>query len=328
MSTVLLDNSVGNFAAWRLSITENVSRLKFGTHAAHLQQSIGAPTFRQPPQPNDLDEFGNFSYAHATQATSADATAPPTTGTTLTTSGQTFFRQDLSAFNTERDKFQTQGLELYEFIMARISPASKLLAKTQPGFSNAVLNNCPHELMKTLESSHQTSSATKSLAALTHLLTIRQNPTVQSHPDLVDQINNAFQQVSTCWESKTNPGFVSLEDIRGAAYLSSLHPATYAAPKERFLAANPDLRGINALQLQQSFQTYTIALDLDHQDNSTALLALKEPMYCPLCYERTKRQGLAKKFTGHGVPGKEPCRSGKATANNQLKTTEDATAQS
>ena len=123
--------------------------------------------------------------------------------------------------------------------MGKISPASKLLAKTQPGFANAVRDNSPHELMKTLASSHETSSATKSLAVLTHLLTIRQNPTVQSHPNLVDQINNAFQQVITCWESQTKPGFIAIEDLRGAAYLNSLRPATYAAPKERFLAANP-----------------------------------------------------------------------------------------
>ena len=142
---------MGNFAAWpKLEPADkNVSRLKFGLHAVHLQQSKSAP-----PQTNNLDEFGNYSYEHATQATSADSTALPTTGTTLTICGQTFFRQDLSTYYTEFDKLKTQGLELFEFLMTRIFPASKLLAKTQPGFSDAVPNNCPHELMKTLASSH------------------------------------------------------------------------------------------------------------------------------------------------------------------------------
>ena len=51
----LLDNSVSNFTAWRLSISENVSRLKFGAHAVHLTLSQDAPTFRARPQIDDVN---------------------------------------------------------------------------------------------------------------------------------------------------------------------------------------------------------------------------------------------------------------------------------
>ena len=93
--------------------------------------------------------------------------------------------------------------------------------------------------MATLAASHQTSSATRSLSALAHFLSIRQNG--QSHPNLIDKINTAFDHVATCWESPIHAGYIVTEDLRAAAYFNALDASLYAAPKERFLAANPIL---------------------------------------------------------------------------------------
>ena len=90
---------------------------------------------------------------------------------------------------------------------------------------------------------------------------------------LVDHVNTAFHQAILCWPSPTQPGYIAVKDLRAAAYLNALDPTVYAAPKERFLSANPDLRGVNALELQQTFQTYSIALDID-ANTRTSLIAI------------------------------------------------------
>ena len=305
--SIILDNTVGNFAAWQMSIFENASRLKYGQHAIHLSASLGAPIFREPPNADDIAVHGNYEYEHVPDPAVADP-QPLLMGIPgrLTISGQTFFRQDTAAHHTEFNKFQQQGLELYEMLFTTISLSSKMLAKTQPTYLVAVQNNCPHILFTTLAASHQRSSATRSLNSLTALLSIRQNGL--SHPMLVDHVNNTFDQVILCWQSPTQPGYIAVEDLRAAAYLNALDQTIYAAPKERFLSANPDLRGVNALELQQTFQTYSIALDID-ANTPTSLIAITSSNvpYCPLCFQR-----IGRKITTHGVPGKDACRSGKS----------------
>ena len=123
---------------------------------------------------------------------------------------QTFFRQDTAAHHMEFNKFQQQGLELYEMLSTTISLSSKMLAKTQPTYLVAVQNNCPHILFTMLAASHQCSSATRSLNSLTVLLSIRQNGL--SHPMLVDHVNTAFDQAILCWQSPTQPGYIAVED--------------------------------------------------------------------------------------------------------------------
>ena len=308
----ILDNSQGNFASWRETLFEQVSILKYGDHAVCLITSAPAPVFRPCPSVDAVTIYGTYEYQHM----DAPAADPATITNTLligipgrlTICGQTFFRQDTASYTAEKDKFNIQGLELFELVISKISQTSKLIAKTQPGYSRAMQTNCPHELMATLAASHQTSSATRSLSALANFLSIRQNG--QSHPNLVDKINTAFDHVVTCWESPIHAGYIATEDLRAAAYLNALDASLYAAPKERFLAANPDLRGTNALQLQQTIQTYSVALDLDNQEPPTVLYASDEVPYCLLCFERTKKLGNPRKFTNHGVPGKEACKNG------------------
>ena len=58
--SIILDNTVGNFAAWQMSIFENASRLKYGQHAVHLSASLGAPTFREPPNADDIAVHVNY----------------------------------------------------------------------------------------------------------------------------------------------------------------------------------------------------------------------------------------------------------------------------
>ena len=107
----LLDNSVSNSTAWRLSISENVSRLKFGAHAVHLTLSQDAPTFRARPQIGDVNIHGSYEYEHtpvpvvpiAPDDSALDlASLQPITQLVgipgrLTICGQTFFRQDTAA---------------------------------------------------------------------------------------------------------------------------------------------------------------------------------------------------------------------------------------
>ena len=107
----------------------------YGTHAVHLSLSLDTPFFRAPPRTDGVHEFGTSEYEHANRANSADPTVLRTVGTQgrLTTCGQTFYHQDLSAYRADVEKFQ-QGLGLFEFLMGKTtSPASKLLANPQPG---------------------------------------------------------------------------------------------------------------------------------------------------------------------------------------------------
>lgn len=315
MSTTILDNNEGNFATWRDALYEQVSQLKYGEHATCLITAAPAPTFRPCPSVDAVTPHGTYEYQHSDDPAADPDANPPNLLVgipgLLTICGQTFYRQDTATHTTEKDKFKNMGLELFELIMSKISPTSKLIAKTQPGYLQAVQANCPHQLMATLTASHQTSSATRSLSALANFLSIRQNG--QSHPTLINKINTAFEHVVTCWQSPIHPGYIAVGDLLSAAYLTALDPVLYAAPKERFLASNPDLRGTNALQLQQSMQTYSIALDLDNLQPHNVLLATSEVPYCLLCYERTKKLGNARKFTNHGVPGKEACKNGLKT---------------
>ena len=177
-----------------------MGQLKYGEHAICLTTSAPAPTFRPCPTVDAVAVYGTYEYQHM-DAPAPNPTAekiPPTLLIRipghLTICGQTFHRQDTASHTAEKDKFKTQGLELFEFIISKISPTSKLIAKTQPGYLQATQTNCPHELMTTLAASHQTSSATRSLSSLANFLSIRQNG--QSHPNLVDKINTAFDQHS------------------------------------------------------------------------------------------------------------------------------------
>ena len=234
----MLDKSQGNFASWREALFEQVSQLKYGEHATCLITSTPAPIFRPCPGIDDVTTHGTYEYQHmdvpAADPEAADPEAEPILPTLLigipgrlTICGQTFHRQDIATHTAENNKFKTQGLELFEFIISKVSPSSKLLAKTQPGYLQAMQTNCPHQFMMTLAASHQTSSATRSLAALSNFLSIRQNG--QSHPTLVDKINNAFDHVVTCWESTIYPGYIATEDLRAAAYLNALDPTIYFA---------------------------------------------------------------------------------------------------
>ena len=199
--SIILDNTVGNFAAWQLSIFENASRLKYGQHAVHLSASLGAPTFWEPPNADEIAVHGNYEYEHVPDPQPLLMGIPGR----LTISGQ-----DTAAHHMEFNKFQQQGLELYEMLSTTISLSSKMLAKTQPTYLVAVQNNCPHILFTMLAASHQCSSATRSLNSLTVLLSIRQNGL--SHPMLVDHVNTAFDQAILCWQSPTQPGYIAVED--------------------------------------------------------------------------------------------------------------------
>ena len=50
---------------------------------------------------HDVNVFDTYSYEHATPTNSADPTVLLPAGTPLTTCGQTFYRQDLSAYTME-----------------------------------------------------------------------------------------------------------------------------------------------------------------------------------------------------------------------------------
>ena len=132
----------------------------------------------------------------------------------LTICGQTFYHQHTTSHTAEKDKFKIQGLELFELIISKVSLTSKLIAKTQLGYLQVMQTNCPHELMATMAASHQISSVTSLLSALAHYLSIRQNG--QSHLNLVDKINTAFDHVVTCWESSIHAGYIATEDLRAA----------------------------------------------------------------------------------------------------------------
>ena len=329
--SIILDNTLDNFPAWAQEILQGVSRLKYGIHAIHFHRSDAAPVFRQPPDIDDITTHNTYVYEHVvaphptsppTPPRTSPPTSPPTTprptptSTTtpqgipgiLTVPGTQFYREDIKKFSTELEKFEKQGLELFEFIFTRISPSSKLLGKTQHGYSDAVQNTDAHGLFQALSSSHQTSSSTRALSSLVNVFTIRQ--TSQSHPAVAEEVNHGIQQVKLCWESTLHPGYVSLADLHSALYLNALNPDSYSTIKERILASNPDLRGVDPYSLQQQVQVYTIALDLDSRAPAVALLAESGLPYCINCYLRTKKAGNPKKFTNHGVPGKPPCQGG------------------
>ena len=159
--------------------------------------------------------------------------------------------------------------------------SSKLLAKTQPEYADATRMCCPHTLHCILSTSHQTSSATRSLAATLNFLTIRQ--TTESHPDLVNQINTTHQHVQLSWESALHSGYIRLSDLHSAAYLLALRADKYGAIKERLLSSHPDLRNVDPLQLQTTIQTYTIALDLDAIHIPAAMQAVLPPPKINCC---------------------------------------------
>ena len=52
--SIIFDNEAHDYTASRQSINEQVSRLKYGNHAAHLTASIDAPSFRECPSMDDL----------------------------------------------------------------------------------------------------------------------------------------------------------------------------------------------------------------------------------------------------------------------------------
>ena len=156
---------------------------------------------------------------------------------------------------------------------------------------------CPHALYRILSTSHQTSSATRSLAAILNFLTIRQ--TTESHPDLVNQINTSHQHVQLSWES----GYIRLSDLHTAAYLLALRADKYDAIKERLLSSHTDLRNVDPLQLQTKIQTYTIALDLDGIHIPTAMQAVLPPPkinlpapYCRCCMVVSQERRDSKTF--------------------------------
>ena len=124
-------------------------------------------------------------------------------------------------------------------LFSRISASSKLLAKTQPEYSDAVRNCCAHALYRLLSVSRQSSGATPSLAALATFLNLRQ--TTETHPQLVDNINTAYQQAYSFWESAQYPGYINTSDLYSAAYLLALRTDKYGAIKEHLLAAHPYL---------------------------------------------------------------------------------------
>ena len=154
----MLDNSQGNFASWREALFEQVSQLKYGEHATCLITSTPAPIFRPCPGIDDVTTHGTYEYQHmdvpAADPEAADPEAEPILSTLLigipgrlTICGQTFHRQDIATHTAENNKFKTQGLELFEFIISKVSPSSKLLDKTQPGYLQAMQTNCPHQYM-------------------------------------------------------------------------------------------------------------------------------------------------------------------------------------
>ena len=246
--SIILDNTFDNFPAWAQVILQGVSRLKYGIHAIHFHRSDAAPVFRQPPNIDDITTHNTYVYehvvaSHPTSPPTSPPTCPPTTPRPtptststpqdilglLTVPGTQFYREDIKKISTELERFEKQGLELSEFIFTRISPSSKLLGKTQHGYSDAVQNTAAHGLFQALSSSHQTSSSTRALSSLIKVLTIRQ--TSQSHPAVAEEVNHGIQQVKLCWESTLHPGYVSLADLHSALYLNALNPDSYSTIK-------------------------------------------------------------------------------------------------
>ena len=294
------------------------------THTTFFREKTHHNSVLVPISTNSQNTTHTYKYEHhiapADPTNPPDPLLPPGIIGRPTNTGEQFFREDQKLFQTDLEKFEKQGLDLYELLFSRISTSSKLLAKTQPEYADATRMCCPHALYRILSTSHQTSSATRSLAAILNFLTIRQ--TTESHPDLVNQINTTHQHVQLSWESALHPGYIRLSDLHSAAYLLALRADKYGAIKERLLSSHPDLRNVDPLQLQTTIQTYTIALDLDAIHIPAAMKAVLPPPqitspapYCPLCYERTKKLGFPRKFSNHGVPGKPPCNNGLPTAH-------------
>ena len=50
--------------AWRQSINEHATRLKYGPHAVHLVASIEAPAIRECPIMDDLTIHSQYAYEH------------------------------------------------------------------------------------------------------------------------------------------------------------------------------------------------------------------------------------------------------------------------
>ena len=222
---IILDNNLDNFTIWTQDVLQHVSRPKFGIHADHLLLQDVAPTFRDRPHIDDTNDFNEYRYEHQVDNTITANPNPPTgldpfTVTTPpgipgrpTVIGEQFFREDMKIFHADLEKFQKQGIELFELLFSRLSTSSKLLAKTQPEYADAIRNCCPHALFRLLSISHQTSSATRSLAAIVNFLNIRQ--TSETHPELVDRINTAYCQVQSSWDSVAHPGYIKEIWVRG-----------------------------------------------------------------------------------------------------------------
>ena len=107
-----------------------------------------APTFRPCPSVDAVTPHGTYEYQQSDDPAANPDANPPNLLVgipgLLTICGQTFYRQDTATHTTEKDKFKIIGLELFELIMSKISLTSKLIAKTQPGYLQAVQANCPH----------------------------------------------------------------------------------------------------------------------------------------------------------------------------------------
>ena len=208
---IILDNNLDNFTIWTQYVLQHVSRPKFGILADHLLLQDVAPTFRNRPHIDDTNEFTEYRYEHQIDTTTV--TTPPGIPGRPTVIGEQFFREDMKIFHADLEKFQKQGIELFELLFSRLSTSSKLLAKTQPEYADAIRNCCPHALFRLLSISHQTSSATRSLAAIVNFLNIRQ--TSETHPELVDRINTAYCQVQSSWDSVAHPGYIKEIWVRG-----------------------------------------------------------------------------------------------------------------
>ena len=184
-SIVILDSTLENLLSCSQDVLEHVSHPKYSIHTHHLLQREEPPVFRARPHIDELTDLNTFKYERHVAPTDPNIPLnpllPPGILGRPTNTGEQFFREDLKLFQADLEKFEKKGLDLYELLFSRISNSSKLLAKTQPEYADATRMCCPHALYRILSTSHQTSSATRSLAAILNFLTIRQTTEVLTY---------------------------------------------------------------------------------------------------------------------------------------------------
>ena len=140
-SIVILDSTLENLLSCSQDVLEHVSHPKYGIHAHHLLQREEPPVFRARPHIDELTDLNTFKYERHVAPTDPNIPLnpllPPGILGRPTNTGEQFFREDLQLQ-------KTSTRPVYELLFSRISTSSKLLAKTQPEYAEAIRTCCPH----------------------------------------------------------------------------------------------------------------------------------------------------------------------------------------